>query len=302
MKKILLICIMQLLSACGHSREPIPPTIPQMERVSTVPNVGAETSPILFNGVKYLISFTGREAIPGGGFIVFDWQGNMIANISASGMATGSAIVKDGVVYVYGSTGVTLQGTLTTGNKILMSSSADLFNWSVPITVYQLPIDVGSGNTSVTQTPNGYVMAYDFVKPDFKNYSYRFLFSTDLIHWMPIGGTFRPYGYTSCPTIRWVNGQYYIFFLDKSKQANYTAYFTKLARSVDLDIFEEQMAPYAVISPTFDEGTATTDLDILEENGQLHFIYSAGDQQTWGIEHLAKYNGTLSEFVALFFR
>jgi alpha-L-fucosidase len=293
------------LTACGDNKKTyghIPETHPQMERLSIIPNVGAETAPIIFNGVKYLISFTGREGIAGGGgFIVFDWQGNIVTKISAPRMATGSAIVVDGVVYVFASTGVTLQGTLTLGNQILMSKSADLFNWSAPVVAYQLPANVGSGNTSVTQTPEGFVMAYDFDNPRYFKYSYRFLFSTDLVNWSPIGGTFRAHQYTSCPSIRWVNGEYYLFFLDMAAIPGYTAYFTKLARSKDLSSFEEQTSPYSVISPGLGEGTAVTDLDLIEENGQTFFIYSAGDQLTWGEEHLARYNGTLIDFVKLFF-
>lgn len=300
MKTIFAVCVALILSACGKTEQHIPPTIPQMERISTVPNVGPETTPILFNGQKYLITFTGRDGA-GGGFIVFDWSGNVVSSIFAPGMATGSAIVKDGTVYVFGTTGVTVHGTYTHGSQFIMSSSADLFNWTPAVVVYQAPPNVGLGNSSVTATPDGFVMAYDFDQPGLVGYSYRFLFSTDLVNWAPIGGTFRPDYYTSCPSIRWLDGQYYLFFLDKAKREDYTAYFTRLARTSDLDVFEVQTAPYAVVSPAEDEGVATTDLDLVEEAGQTYFIYSAGDQLTWGEEHIAKFNGTLSDFVKLFF-
>lgn len=289
-----------LLSGCGQSNEPIPPTVPQMERVSAVANAGAEATPIVFNGQRYIISFGGRQDA-GGGIIVADFQGNVVTHVSMPNMATGSAIIENGVIYIYGSTGVTVQGTLTHGNQIIMSMSVDLFNWTTPVVVQQMPPDVGTANTSVTKTPDGYVMAYDFTSPGFTNYSYRFLFSTDLTNWSPVGGTFRGDQYTSCPTIRWMDGQYYLFYLDKARQNNYTAYFTKMARSADLVNFEYQSAPYAVISPGPGEGTAVTDLDLVEDGGVTYFIYSAGDQQTWGEEHISLYRGTLSEFVKLFF-
>jgi hypothetical protein len=293
--------LLVLLSACGKATEFVPPTIPQLERIGAVANAGAEATPILFNGQKYIVSFSGRQGAVDGGIVVADFQGNVISRVVMPDMGTGSAIVENGVVYVYGSTGVTQQGTLTTGNEIRMSTSVDLFNWTPPVAVIRNAADVGSANTSVAKTPTGYVMAYDFFSPGLVNYSYKFAVSDDLIHWRETGGVFRADRYTSCPTIRWVNDQYYLFFLEKAKQENAVAYYTRLARSSDLVNFEYQTAPYAVVSPDNTEGLAVTDIDVLEDAGVTYFIYSAGDQQTWGEERLARYAGTLSEFVRLFF-
>lgn len=114
--KIYSIILLALLIGCGKNYELVPPTIPQMQRISSIANAGAEATPIVFNGHKYIISFGGRVGDTSGGLIIADFQGNVVTSVAMPNMATGSAIIENGVIYIYGSTGVPQQGTLTLGN------------------------------------------------------------------------------------------------------------------------------------------------------------------------------------------
>jgi len=85
-------------------------------------------------------------------------------------------------------------------------------------------------------------MTYEYCQSGQTCFSAAFLHSRDLQNWASVGKTFNTREYTACPTIRYSNGYYYLFYLDRE-----SGYFTTLAsRSTDLQTWS---APVPVLSP-----------------------------------------------------
>lgn len=300
--KYIIIFMLTLISGCGTSEEKAPPTHPEIVRGGFI-IVGAEHTPIQWNGNIYIVLNAGD----GFWLVDFETKTAMSRHYVAEKFDVVSAIVDSGTLYVFGSNMVTPERALAPGGQIIMTSSTDLFTWTRPVVVIDSP-EVAIGNTSVTKTPDGFVMAYDTRAPGYADYSYRFAYSRNMVDWVPIGGIFSPYEYTSCPAIRYVNGYYYVFHLRSVTRKLWdgrkdTKFVTMLSRSTDLITFENQRSAFAVMSPVNhpEDGTATTDLDLVEFQGKVYLTYSAGDQQTWGHLKYAIYNGDLTNMLALFF-
>lgn len=281
-----------LLAGCGKT-EQVPPTHPDIVRGGYV-MVGAEHTPVDWNGTLLIVANTGN------GFLVIDFATrSKISEQVILKMDVVSAIVDGGRLYVFGSNMVTPERALAPGGQVLMVSSDDLLTWTAPVTVIQAAPDLAIGNTSVTKTPDGFVMAYDTRAPGYADYSFRFVYSQNLTEWTSIGGIFSPNKYTSTPAIRYMDGYYYIFHLRHIDKQ----FVTMVARSADLLSFENQRSAFAVMSPYGhpEDGHATTDLDLVELGGVVYLTYSAGDQQTWGHIKYATYAGSFRNFVSLFF-
>lgn len=281
-----------LLMGCGKT-EQVPPTHPDIVRGGYVMN-GAEHTPVDWNGTLLIVANTGN------GFLVVDFATrSKISEQVILKMDVVSAIVDSGRLYVFGSNMITPERALAPGGQVLMTSSDDLLTWTDPVTVIQAAAELAIGNTSVTKTPDGFVMAYDTRAPGYADYSFRFAYSQNLTDWTDIGGVFSPSEYTSTPAIRYVDGYYYIFHLRHRDKK----FVTMVARSTDLISFEKQRSEYAVISPVGhpEDGHATTDLDLVELGGKVYLTYSAGDQMTWGHIKYATFNGELRQLMSLFF-
>ena len=292
MKTLTAICAIAILTGCGNLAT-APRTHPDIARGGFVVE-GAENTPIDWNGTLLIVVNTGN------GFYVLDFSTrSIISKQVITKMDTVSAIVDSGTLYVFGSNMITPERSLSPGGQILMVSSTNLLDWSQPVSVIQAAPDLAIGNTSVTKSPDGFVMAYDTRAPGYADYSYRFAYSKNLTDWIPIGGVFSPDEYTSCPAIRYEDGYYYVFHLRRRDKQ----FVTMVSRSTDLISFENQRSEYAVLSPVGhpEDGNATTDLDLVEFGWIVYLTYSAGDQQTWGHIKYATYNGSLKKLMALYF-
>lgn len=120
----------------------------------------------------------------------------------------------------------------------------------------------------------------------------KFLKSSDLINWTQFGGQTRYGYYTACPTIRYVDGYYYIFFLTH----NPPKFTTLVTRSRDLFSFQD--SKIAVIAPdSGDYALNTSDMDLVEVGGQVIILYANLYQNIPSPADLgirsAAYNGTL---------
>ena len=143
-------------------------------------------------------------------------------------------------------------------------------------------------------------MAYEVCEPNITCFSVRFATSQNLVTWQPIGNLIKKKEYTACPTIRFLDGQYYVFYLRivKGKFATY------VSRTSDFINFTE--SPIPVIEPLLkDEGINTSDMDLVETGDKIIFNYAVGNQASvplgWAHIKLAHFNGSLSEFVKKFF-
>jgi len=151
-------------------------------------------------------------------------------------------------------------------------------------------------NCSVCRADGRFIMAYETNDPTWPAFTIKFAQSTDLITWqkLPVEGAI--YGkdrYTACPTIRWIDGGLYMWYLERPTQDWW--FETYLTRSVNLKDWQD--APTnPILSPTPDENINNSDIDFAQFGGQVIIYYSWGSQK--GEEHLAHavYDGTVAQW------
>jgi hypothetical protein len=294
--------LLLLLTACGgasqpteHYRAATNTTHPAISKSDAVWKL-AETTPVMFNGeILYVSSYSGVTKIVRRSDGATMWSDN-------TGLWMNSAMVNSGTLYIFGTNNNHLGGT-----EVRMLSSADLVNWTPQVTVLRAQPNQLIYNTSVSLTPAGFVMAYEVCETGAVCFNARFAKSTDLVGWQSVGGVYEYGYYTACPTIRFVNGYYYMFFLshywpDGSERGYYA---TNVARSVDLVAW--QFSSQTVLSPLDggDSSMNASDMDLIEDRGRVLIVYANGSQ--WGESipnsgvREATFTGTLGQLLLQFF-
>jgi alpha-L-fucosidase len=256
---------------------------------------GMETTPVVFNND---LLYVGTRLDSSGLRMTVTRQSDAtVLSDQLANMEFVSAIVDNGTLYVFGTTGSRTQ--------ISVTSTTDLITWTPRTTVFTAPGRRHVFNTSVTQSPSGFVMAYEFCDPRMVCFNAGFLQSTDLLHWSAIGGVYKVGYYTACPTIRYVNGYYHLFYLSAYPSTNGLTYATNVSRSADL--LNWQFSRTTVLSPLDGGDTAmnASDMDLVEFNGKVRILYSNISQIGLTIPNTglreATYNGTLVQLMTQLF-
>lgn len=209
-------------------------------------------------------------------------------------------------VFVYASGSV----TESQENAIHVFRSKDMKTWteSVALAAEQERLF----NNSVCWTGERFIMAYETDDRRWPAFTIRFAESHDLIHWTRIPFDRAVYGtdrYTACPTIRFMDCFFYMFYLEwKKPDWRFEEY---LARSRDLVRWEQSPAnPILAPEPELDQAGCighfaeppgadinNSDIDFTEFGGQVVIYYSWGNQR--GEERLAHavWDGTLSDWL-----
>ena len=187
---------------------------------------------------------------------------------------------------------------------LMILSTQDLINWTPQRMV------IGEANTqyfnsSITKTDNGFVLAYELCRPDFLCFNAQFLHTTDFVTWTSIGTRIFDKSYTACPTIRYVEGYYYVLFLAHFpytlEREEYWA--THIARSKDLWTWEHGKKQVLTPLDGLEGAPNASDIDFVEHNGLLEIIYLNTPQITRKpyYENIgsrrAVYKGTLKQFL-----
>lgn len=223
---------------------------------------------------------------------VYD-ETNALISILNTPIQFASALVSNDYLYVFGSVGSFTPGE----SEMLMIKTDNLINWSEPIVIAPKRPGMQYFNTSATTLPDGsFVLAYETCEPNTKCFSARFLKSTDLEHWEPTGGLFSATQYAACPTIRYVDGYYYVIYL---RDIGHFATF--VARSKDLVTWEASDRALLSALGTYGEENNASDVDMIEIGGTVVFNYAIGDQLTYSHIKKATFNGTLEELFLNFF-
>ncbi len=281
------------------------PTLPAIQKIRAFKD-SAEATPIIWNG---------RLLVVDSGLNVRDpFTDELISNYPLASNEFGlvCAIVSNGQCYVFGSTGLNLFGYETQpGNKVMMMQSSDLRNWSTPIEVYKAPSDRAVYNTSVAPCPGGFVMCMEIRDSSTHEgwFSERFAFSSDLKSFSDIGGILHPNSYSSCPSIRYVGGFYYVIHDEALNNGGFESWSAFVSRSLDLIHWQDQRKDWALLAPfngpdferhNGNQASCNSDVDLVEWNGSVYLVYDFGDQKTWGGEGLAKFDGTMQEMFGRF--
>lgn len=165
-------------------------------------------------------------------------------------------------------------------------------------------------NTSVVYDGHRYVMAYEVENPKHGQFAPRFAESDDLVVWKPLGRAFRDRDYTACPTLRFADGWYYIFYLASHKLARPAAgqeygFVTQVARTRDFVHFEDTRffrEPVFVAPDAAGEGVNASDVDMVEMGGKTYVVYNVGNQLSAGHIRRAVFAEPLDEMLKAVWR
>ncbi len=176
---------------------------------------------------------------------------------------------------------------------VTMFKSTDLTHWDSKVVLTGENEEIF--NTSVCPDRDGFVMAYESNDPAYPPFTVKFARSSDLERWekMPdaMFGTNR---YTACPCVRYVNGWYYVLYLEHRTPRWF--FETYITRSKDLRRWELSAANPVLRAEGLDEGINASDPDIVEFQGRTLLYFAVGDQLSWMNIKRVVYPGSVAEF------
>jgi len=295
---------------------------PKIERLGTIVTHMVETTPIVLGGKLYRFEWV-RENDPAkpirdpnnklgyDHFRFIDVATGEATAPFAKGYRFGSAFVEADTVYV---TGSGREGGWF-GRHVKVFASKDLKNWDSWFAI--APGDHGICNTSIAKADGQYVMMFEIWLPPEEagvRFTARFATSPDLKQWTvtPKECVYAKDRYTAPHCLRYLDGWYYNFYLEKLMEENEARYETRVVRSRDLIHWEPSpLNPVLRFQPEEDKKIANpkftqselgqiakardinnSDIDFCQHNGKLVIYYTWGDQL--GTEFLgeARYDGT----------
>ena len=296
-----------------------PQHAPQIEKLGTIGVDLMESTPFVFNGTLYRLEYLRENSphnkgAPSFQRIVDVETGTTVASLGR-GFHFPSAYVSDDTLFIYA---VPAGGA----PEIQVFWSRDLKTWSS-----QEALGIpgwGIFNTSVTRGPRGFVMAFEVGSPEDvvgERFTTFFAESDDLRNWRLVGRdrAFSKDFYSACPTLRYVNGYYYVLYLSRVSPAPKAEYATHIARSRDLSHWElsprnpvlsHSLADYRIHNPELTAAEKkrvanavninNSDVDLCEHDGKVIIYYSWGNQ--FYVDHLAeaRFNGTESGLLESF--
>jgi hypothetical protein len=290
---------------------------PVITKLGTLDCDMVETTPVVFHGRLYRFEYVRPGYLPnhtGDSYFRFvDVATGGFTPAFAAGYHLGSAFAEGDVMYAFGV-------STWAGETVKVWRSEDLAHWT-EATALHLP-GWQIFNTSVCRGAAGYVMAFEIGAPPEETgvpFTIRFAASPDLTAWAltPPGCVFSKDRYTACPALRYLDGWYYMIYLEARPGPTYEEH---IVRSRDLVKWEA--SPLNPVLQYSDEDKLianaalteeqrariagatninNSDVDLCEFQGKVVITYSWGNQQ--GIEHLAEavYEGTLAQFLKAWF-
>jgi alpha-L-fucosidase len=209
-----------------------------------------------------------------------------------TGYSLASALVQDGKFHAFAS-----RFAADGWNDVTMLTSKDLLTWTEKVVVKNEKEHIF--NTSVCRGESGYVMAFESDDPVFTPFTIKFATSPDLENWTRLPDcVFGKDRYAACPCLRFVNGYYYLLYLEHRTPRWF--FETYLARSKDLKNWELSPAN-PILTPGLKDGINASDPDLIEFDGKTYLYFSVGDQRTWSRLRRGIYPGPLSEFFMEYF-
>ncbi|OGV71679.1 MAG: hypothetical protein A3K19_20580 [Lentisphaerae bacterium RIFOXYB12_FULL_65_16] len=211
----------------------------------------------------------------------------------AEGYSLASALVHAGTLYAFAA-----RFENNDWNDVTAFKSADLKNWASKVVVQQEREHLF--NTSVCRGPDGFVMAYESNDPQYPPFTIKFAVSKDLENWTKLpGAVFGTNRYAACPCLRYVDGYYYMMYLEHRSPLH--VFETYIVRSNDLKRWWLSAANPVLAVDGLDEGINASDPEIVEVDGKTYVYFSVGDQLTWMNVKRAAYTGPMREFFAHWF-
>ena len=293
------------------------PARPPIRKLGTIDVDLVESTPIVFGGKLYRFEYVRKDyksnATGDTYFRFVDAETGEATPAFAHGYDLGCAFAEGGTMWAFGV-------DQWDGSKIAAFRSDDLEHWERRDAL-ELP-GWGLFNTSVCKAGDRYVMAIEVGRPPEVvgvPFTTRFAGSTDLKTWtlLPENRVFTKDRYSACPTIRHLDGWFYMTYLEARPGPRYE---THIVRSRDLATWEASPLNSVLVASGRDKVIANpkltdaqrsriagavdsnnSDVDFCEFRGKTVITYSWGNQQ--GTEFLAEatYDGPLADFLRAFF-
>lgn len=291
------------------------PAPPRIQKLGSIECDVVEATPIVVQGRLYYFQAVRPDYAhkqPGLAdpyFRFWDVEEDRPTPAFAAGFHLGSAVEVGDAVHVFG---VAPWGA----SRIHAFRSRDLAEWETSVAL-DLP-GWAVFNNSVCKAPNRFVMAFEINAPPEETgaaFTTRFAESRDLREWklLPAECVYAKDRYTACPSLRFVDGWFYMTYLEAKPGPRYETY---IVRSKEL--IEWELSPFNPVlarsdldrkpaNPRFTReekerlakavNVNNSDLDFCEHRGRTILLYSWGNQL--GVEHLAHavYEGGMESFL-----
>jgi hypothetical protein len=236
-----------------------------------------------------------------------EYVGGEILIEFGDGFTFGVPFVWDDVIHVYAT-------VIEKGDQddIHVFRSGDMSTWEHSVAVRGESERLY--NSTVCRAGDRFVMAYETNDDRWPAFTIKFAESDDLLNWTKIPIAQAIYGtdrYTACPSMRWVDGMYYLVCLEMPRAGTMAAgkgtpgwWFEEFgARSPDL-LHWEPSPVNPVLAPEADgsENINTSDIDFCEFKGKTIVYYLWGSQtgEVAGLSH-AEYPGDVASWLQSWF-
>jgi hypothetical protein len=255
-----------------------------------------ELSPFLWNGrLSHMMCI--RPSSGGNGsdhyIVLQDAETKKELGRCAQGYSLASILVHQKTAYIFAS-----RWEKNGWQDVTLFKSRDLQNWQQKIVVKGEK--EGLFNSSVCQGKEGFVMAYESDDQNYTPFTVKFAISKDLDNWQKVPDTvFGANRYAACPVIRYVDGYYYLLYLEHRKPR--WVFETYIARSPDFKRWELSSANPVLRAQGLEEGINASDPDLIQYNNQTLLYYAVGDQLSWMNVKRAVFPGSLASFLKSWF-
>src|SRR4051795_4114229 len=246
------------------------PPRPQIRKLGTLDLDMVEATPVVFKDRLYRFEYVRKDYKPnttGDSYFRFiDVAAGKPTPAFAHGYDLGCAYAEGGTMWAFGV-------DHWDGTRVVAFRSDDLENWE-KIPALELP-GWGLFNTSVCKAGDRYVMAIEVGKPPEVvgvPFTARFAESKDLKTWtlLPEDRVFTKERYSACPSIRHLDGIYYMTYLETLPGPRYETY---IVRSRDLIRWEASPLNPLLDASEGDRQIANPKLD----DGQRNEVAGAAD-------------------------
>jgi len=273
-------------------------TNPRLVRTGQATKDYGEMTPVVYrNRLLLLASASGAAAAnpfrPSRCLWIEDVKSRQVVSAFAPVYGLGSAFVHDDTFHAFA-----IPNDSGGAQHIDRFSSTDLRHWEVAPALH-----AESGeelfNESVCEARGRFIMAFESRDKKTKPFTIYFAESHDMRKWTRMSlPVFAPERYTACPTIRYIDGMYYMLYLEhKVPDWRFETY---IVRSRDLQSWE-QSPRNPVLEPQGPEDINASDIDLVEFEGKVLVYYGYGDQRGEGGIASAEYAGSLRSFFEHYF-
>jgi hypothetical protein len=292
MKSIIFLVSLIVLGGCGAKKEGVflavytPSFITKDAEVTWKDRM--EATPFIWTDGRllHMISRRNLNSLAAEGDSLEIYDGKELVSATSTLLAFSAAIVVEKRLVVVG----------VVNDEIALVESEDLLHWTDPRVIIPRVAGRKLYNSSIAARGDGsFVLAYETCEAGTVCFNARFALSSDLYTWTDAGTIFKPSEYAACPTIRFIDGMYYVFWL-----RDIGHYATYVSRSADLVTWEDSRE-VVLSSLGAGESVNNSDMDLIEYNGEVVINFAVSDQKTWSDIKLAHYRGTLEQFVKEFF-